>query len=127
MRRPVFPAADPVIEGYELVNRLGHGGQGAVYKAVQHSTKRTVAVKILLHGGGDSIETQKRFEREVELAASLKHPNIITVFESGFTEDGRPFYAMDYIPGVPLGDYVNTNDLTLGRNLQAFSARFAWR
>jgi len=70
-----------------------------VYQAVQKSTSRKVAVKVLLEGPFASESAKRRFEREVELVSHLKHPNIIAVFDSGSTVDGRLYYVMDYVRG----------------------------
>ncbi len=89
-------------EGYEILRELDRGAQGVVYLAHQVSTKRRVALKVMLQGAFSTQRQQQRFEREVELVASMKHPNIVTVFDSGITPDGRMFTAMEYIDGVPL-------------------------
>ncbi len=107
--------------GYRLVRELSHGGQGVVYEAVQESTKRKVAIKVLLAGAYASSSARKRFEREVELVAQLKHPNIISVFHAGVASDGCQFYVMDYVRGVPLGRYVREQKLTLEDTLKLFS------
>ena len=110
-----------VIEGYEILRELHRGGQGVVYQAIQKSTKRKVAIKVLLEGPFASEKTKRRFEREIELVAQLKHPNIIAVFHSGDTEDGRQFCVMDYVRGVPLDQYVRREQLTLEETLKLFS------
>jgi predicted Ser/Thr protein kinase len=97
--------------GYEILGEIHRGGQGVVHKAIQKATKRTVAVKMLLHGPYASERERHYFEREVELAASLRHPNIVTVYESGVTQ-GRYYLAMEYVDGLPLDQYVARNDLT---------------
>jgi len=61
---------------------LSHGGQGVVYEAIQESTKRKVAIKVLAEGPFASATAKKRFEREIELIAQLKHPNIIFIFHA---------------------------------------------
>lgn len=108
------------IEGYDIQGEIHRGGQGVVYRAVQRGTNRAVAIKVLLEGPAASIESKKRFEREVDLAARLRHPGIITVFHSGETIDGRQFYVMDYIDGAPLDRYVRENGMPLGESLQLF-------
>ena len=108
------------IPGYEIVRRLSHGGQGVVYQAIQTSTKRKVAIKVLLEESYASASARRRFEREVELVASLKHPNIVAIFHSGQTADGRPFCVMDYVRGVPLTAYVREQKLTLEEALKLF-------
>jgi tetratricopeptide (TPR) repeat protein len=90
------------ISGYEIVERIGRGGMGVVYKAVQLSTKRTVAVKVILGGALASPGALRRFQREVELAARLQHAGLVRILESGETADELPYYAMDYVAGVDL-------------------------
>ena len=111
----------PQIEGYELLRELNRGGQGVVYQALQKTTKRKVAIKVLLEGPYASKSAQKRFEREIELVAQLKHPSIITVFHSGTTPDWRPFYVMDYVRGLPLHQYVREKKLALEETLKLFA------
>jgi len=89
-------------EGYEIIRELDRGGQGVVYLARQVRTKREVALKMIIQAAFTTERQKQRFEREVELVASMKHPNIVTVFDSGVTPDGRLFTAMEYIKGVPL-------------------------
>lgn len=123
------PATEPTsrtplpqtIEGYELLRELSHGGQGVVYQAIQRSTKRKVAIKVLLQGPYASKAARKRFEREIELVAQLRHPNIISIFHSGVTVDGRQFYVMDYVRGQPLHRYVRQKNLSLEETLQLFA------
>jgi len=95
----------PTIGGYVLHEEIGRGGMGVVYKALQVSTKRIVALKVMLAGVFASASARQRFKREVELAARLQHPNIVRVLESGRVERQR-HYAMDYVDGVPLDRYL---------------------
>jgi len=112
----------PQIEGYSFVREIHRGGQGIVFQAVQESTKRKVAIKVLLQGPYASATASKRFEREVELVALLKHPNIVTVFDFGTTEDGHSFCAMDYVRGMPLDRYVREKRPTFEQALKLFRA-----
>jgi serine/threonine protein kinase len=114
-------ATDAPIPGYKIDHELSHGGQGVVYQALQESTKRKVALKVLLDGRFASKNARMRFEREVELAASLSHPNIVAVFDSGQTPDGRQYYAMDFVDGLTLTDYVRESALTMGEALKLFT------
>ncbi|HWB18959.1 MAG TPA: protein kinase, partial [Phycisphaerales bacterium] len=101
---PFNPLADAFLSSlkdYEILHEIHRGGQGVVYKAIQKSTKRTVAVKVLLSGLSASEEQRQRFEREINLAASIQHPGIVTIYESGLTEQ-RYFYAMEYVAGQTL-------------------------
>lgn len=99
--------------GYEITREIHHGGQGVVYQAIQHSTKRKVAIKVLLEGPYASRSSKRRFEREIDLIASLKHPNIVSIFDSGVTTDGRQYYVMDYVPGHRLEQFVRDRKLSL--------------
>ncbi len=104
------PATCPLIEGYEILDRLGEGGMGTVWRAIQLSTHRQVALKLL---GGTRFGSEKarvRFEREVELTARLVHPNIARVYDSGLYQ-GIYYYAMELIEGVHLDRYVKEENL----------------
>jgi serine/threonine protein kinase len=109
------------IEGYESARELSRGGQGVVYQAIQQSTKRKVAIKVLLEGPHASQAARRRFKREIELVAQLRHPNIISIFHSGTMPDGSRFYVMDYVPGVPLDRYVRERKLGLEDTLRLFA------
>lgn len=108
------------LPAFSLLCRLEHGGQGAVYKAIQVSTGRTVALKILLDVPIFAGKRRERFEREIELVSRLQHPNIVTIFESGVVVD-RPFYAMEYIDGLPIDDYFLANRPTVEEAARIFS------
>ncbi|HUI06909.1 MAG TPA: protein kinase [Verrucomicrobiae bacterium] len=108
---PVPPHYAPQVEGYQIAGKLGEGGMGAVWRALQLSTRRRVALKLLNPAiiGSDKLRT--RFEREVELAASLEHPNIARVYDSGLRQ-GVYCYAMEFIDGLPFDEYIRQNHLT---------------
>ncbi len=95
----------PAIEGYKVLEKIDHGGMGVVYKALQRSTKRIVALKVMLAGPFASDAGRRRFEREVELAARLQHPHIVRVLESGRVAQ-QQYYAMDFVDGRRLDDYL---------------------
>ncbi|MHC5060513.1 MAG: protein kinase domain-containing protein [Planctomycetota bacterium] len=118
--RGIDPSLSSTIEGYDLLERLPVGGQAVVYKAYQKATKRIVAVKVLLQELHASERAQFRFEREVDLAAGLRHPNIVTIYDSGIAH-GQYFYAMEYIEGLPLDDYINTHELSTRRIMELFN------
>jgi len=101
----------PTIEGYRIVDEIHRGGQGVVYRAIQTRTKREVAIKILLEGALATRSARLRFEREIELVASLKHTNIIAVFHSGQTATGMAYCVMDYISGRRLDEHVREEAL----------------
>lgn len=100
-------AGAPEIEGFEFVRELHRGGQGVVYLARQTATKRMVAMKMLLSATLATSRQRRRFEREIEIAAGLRHPGIVTVFESGSTNDGWMWFAMEFVEGVPFDAFVN--------------------
>ena len=93
----------PTLAGYDIVDCIGRGGMGIVYEAYQQSTGRRVAIKFLLDAAASTEAARRRFEREVELVARLDHPHIVSVLDSG-VEQGRYFYAMDYVEGRPLDE-----------------------
>ena len=100
----------PCIEGFEITGRLGEGGMGTVWRGIQLSTKREVAIKFLSSHRFSSKKAQARFEREVALAAKLTHPNIAGVYHSG-VHRGVYYYAMELIDGVHLDKFVYKHDL----------------
>jgi len=108
------------IRGFRLLSQLHHGGQGIVYLAIQESTHRKVAIKVPLDKPAPSSASEKRFVREVELVAQLQHPNIVSIFDSGVTADGRRYFVMDYIRGLRLREYVQRNRLSLEAVLALF-------
>lgn len=96
------PEGAPRIAGYRTQGVLSAGAQGVVYKAIQESTSRTVAIKTLAAGLAPSTRQRMRAEREAEIAARLRHPNIVTVFESRTLADDRIAVIMEFVDGVPL-------------------------
>jgi len=101
----------PDIEGYRIIERLGEGGMGIVWRAEQLSTHRQVALKLMTPHGVMSQKAQVRFQREVELTARLDHPNIARIYESGLHR-GMYYYAMELVVGEPLDRYVKSRRLS---------------
>jgi len=99
------PGGTPRIPGYRELTILSSGTQGVVYKGVQESTQRQVAIKTLLSGRGATMKQRLRAEREAEIVASLRHPNIVTVFESRTLWDGQIAVVMEFVDGVPLDEW----------------------
>ncbi len=91
-----------IIPGYRLLSEIHRGAQGIVYKAEQEHTRRIVAVKMLLQGAFATPRQRSRFEREAEIAAGLRHPNIVTVYDSTPVRGNRFALIMEHIEGVPL-------------------------
>ncbi len=107
------------LSGYEILEQVEYGGQGVVYKAIQKATKRMVAIKVLLDGPLASKRQRYRFAREVELASRARHPNIVTLYESGSIR-GRPYFAMEFVEGIPINDYVLLHDLSMEDTVRLF-------
>ncbi|MEN6426614.1 MAG: LamG-like jellyroll fold domain-containing protein [Phycisphaerales bacterium] len=105
------PAPAPEIEGYQILGKLGEAGQGQVWRAIQLSTQRQVALKVPRIGLLSYEKVLARFEREVALAARLKHPHIARIVDSGIRR-GLYYYAMDLIEGVHLDQYVKDKGLS---------------
>lgn len=99
-----------VFGNYELLEEIAHGGMGIVYRARQRGLNREVALKLLLSGAFASADFVRRFRREAAAAASLRHPNIVGVYEVGEV-DGQPFLAMEYVAGRTLSEMVRERPL----------------
>jgi tetratricopeptide (TPR) repeat protein/TolB-like protein/tRNA A-37 threonylcarbamoyl transferase component Bud32 len=87
---------------YEILEEIGRGGMGVIYRARQRHSRRIVAVKRVLSYHADAHETLARFRREAQAAASLDHPNILPIYEVSESEDGLPFFSMKFAPGGTL-------------------------
>src|SRR6185436_13723961 len=90
--------------GYEVLGVLGHGGMGVVYKARQRRLGRVVALK-MINAGVTPPSARARFRVEAEAVAALQHPNIVQVYQTG-EAGGRPFLAMEHVPGGSLADHL---------------------
>ncbi|MBK8268614.1 MAG: serine/threonine protein kinase [Planctomycetes bacterium] len=110
-----------LLAGYQIIEEIGRGGQGIVYRALQVSTHREVALKVLREGPFASRDERRRFEREVELVAGLNHPCIVTVFDSGEMRDGRPYCVMDLVDGLPIDQYLEQSKCTLAELIRLFA------
>jgi serine/threonine protein kinase len=87
---------------YRLVHRIGVGGMGEVWRAEQTAPfHRTVAIK-LIKAGMDTRAVVARFETERQALALMEHPNIAKVFDAGATPEGRPYFVMEYVPGLSI-------------------------
>src|SRR5438067_632142 len=89
---------------YEILEEIGRGGMGVIYRARQQHSRRIVAVKRILAHEVSSHETLARFRREAEAVASLDHPNILPIYEVSESEEGLPFFSMKYASGGSLRD-----------------------
>jgi serine/threonine protein kinase/Tfp pilus assembly protein PilF len=105
---------------YKLLQPLGEGGMGVVYLAEQEKPlRRRVALKIIRPGRGSALIIT-RFEAERQALALMDHANIAKVLDAGSTADGRPFFVMELVPGVPITRYCDDNRLTVRERLQLF-------
>src|SRR5947207_14359524 len=98
---------------YKIASKIGAGGQGTVYKAVDQKLGRTVVLKVLPAELTIKEVNLKRFEREAQLASSLDHPNICTIYGLHETDDGLHFIAMQFIEGKNVRQLVNGRPLSL--------------
>ena len=106
------------IGNYKLLRILGEGGFGIVSLAEQQRPmKRQVALKII-KPGMDSTQVIRRFEAERQALALLDHPNVAHVYDAGTTEAGRPYFAMEYVKGVPITEHCDRQKLTIEERLQ---------
>src|SRR5262245_15451694 len=94
----LLPTGLPDIPGYKVESVLGSGGMGVVYKARQLTLDRPVAIKMLISGPFASPQELGRFRRETAALASLRHPNIVQVYDAGDV-DGRPYFTMELVEG----------------------------
>ncbi len=109
-----------VLGPYKLLQVLGEGGFGVVYLAEQRQpVERRVALKIIKLGL-ETKEVLARFEAERQALALMNHPHIARVLDAGATAAGRPFFVMEYVAGVPLHDYCDSNRLTTTERLRLF-------
>jgi serine/threonine protein kinase/tetratricopeptide (TPR) repeat protein len=109
------------IGAYRILDKLGEGGMGIVYKAEQRQPIRRVVALKVIKLGMDTREVVARFEAERQALALLSHPNVAGVLDAGVTPDtGRPFFAMEFVAGVPLREYCDQNKLTVRERLELF-------
>jgi serine/threonine protein kinase/formylglycine-generating enzyme required for sulfatase activity len=115
--RPKTPA---FIGPFRVQSILGEGGMGTVYLVTQSTPiHRRVALKVV-KPGMDSEAVVQRFASERQALAMMDHPNIAKVHDAGTTDDGRPYFVMEYVPGVPLHDYCERNRLGLKERICLF-------
>lgn len=108
---------------YQVLGRLGRGGMGEVYEAVQESPHRRVALK-LVQSRFDSEEARRRFRYESEILGRLVHPGIAQIYEARIESEADvryPFFAMELVEGTPITDYANRESLTTRNRLELFA------
>ncbi len=104
------------ISHYEILDRLGEGGMGTVYRAVDTRLDRPVAVKLLREESTASNENKKRFVQEAKAASALNHPHIVTIYDIG-QDQGVHFIAMEYVVGASLAQLLARTKLSVNQAL----------
>src|SRR5215212_8262967 len=110
------PLPVQTIAHYRIVEPIGAGGMGAVYKAYDNKLQRTVALKLLPSEYVSQQDRRRRFFQEARAASALSHPHILTIYEVG-EDDGRPYIAMEYVEGQTLRQKIKNNGLQLKETL----------
>jgi serine/threonine-protein kinase len=105
------PMLGAMVGHYEIVARIGEGGMGLVYRAVDVRLRRTVALKLVRPRANDDLRAKERLLAEARAAAALDHPNICTIYEVGETVEGLPFIAMAFYPGETLEQVLRRGPL----------------
>ncbi|MFH1418882.1 MAG: serine/threonine-protein kinase [Planctomycetota bacterium] len=105
--------------GYKIIREIHRGGQGVVYQAIQESTKRKVAIKVMKEGPFAGSSDRARFDREVHVLGQLNHPNIVAIHDTG-SAAGSFFFVMDYISGQPLDVYMASGKRSIEETLRLF-------
>ncbi len=105
---------------YRILDVLGSGGMAVVYLAQQtHPIKRRIAVK-MIKLGMDTEQVIARFSSERQALAFMDHPNIAKVFDAGISDEGRPYFCMEFVSGVPIDEYCDTNKLSIRDRVDVF-------
>jgi hypothetical protein len=111
-----------VIDRYKLVEQIGEGGFGVVYRANQEKpVRRQVALKVIKLGM-DTRQVVSRFEAERQALAMMDHPHIAKVLDAGSTSTGRPYFVMELVDGVPITDYCDRHKVSFAERLRLFVA-----
>ena len=100
------------LEGYSKLLKIGEGGMAYVYRGIQESLQRPVAIKLLINDLSRDEEARRRFDSESYIIARLTHPNIIHVIDRGISADEMPYFVMEYVEGVDLGTASKINEIS---------------
>src|SRR5580698_4730192 len=108
---------DQTIFQYQILQKLGAGGMGAIYKAQDTRLNRIVAIKAMSGGNSDDPERRRRFIQEAQAASSLNHPNIITIHDI-VAYDGQDLMVMEFVSGQPLSELISPAGLPIADTLR---------
>jgi serine/threonine protein kinase/tetratricopeptide (TPR) repeat protein len=121
---PAHEHGGPVrrIGAYRIVQEIGRGGMGTVFLAERDDGQftRRVALKVMKRGAGGDPQLRRRFLEERQILARLEHPHIATLLDGGVTEDGQPFFVMQYVEGAPIDRFSDERALTIEARLGVF-------
>jgi serine/threonine-protein kinase len=118
--RDIKPGEKLLVDDYEVLQRIGQGGNGFVYLANQKNPRRHVAIKFL-RSNSEGGARMALFEREISALTRLDHPDVISVFEGGVTGFGRPYYVMQYVNGSHILRHASEKALNLEERLGVFT------
>lgn len=107
-----------ILNRYEVLQALGEGGMGAVYRVRQLDADRVIALKLLHSISLNDDDSIKRFHREAKALAHLKHEHIVNFLHFGFLEDGAPFAALEYLPGKNLAATMQEEHVSIARSIK---------
>ena len=115
------PAAPERVGPYRIVERIGQGGMATVYKAerAEQDFEQTVALKLILPSRRAE-HWESRFLQERQILASLQHPNIAALLDGGLTDSGEPYFAMEFVDGLPITTYCNEHRLSVDQRIRLF-------
>jgi len=121
VKAPESEMAGTTVDGWRILERIGSGGMGKVYLAerADGEFEQRVALKIVKKGMDSEVVLQ-RFRQERQILARLHHPNIAGFLDGGMTPDGRPYFAMEFVDGLPITEYCDEHRLTLEKRLALF-------
>lgn len=114
------PSDPEQIGAFRILERVGEGGTGIVYKAEQREPVRRIVALKIVKPGMDTREVVARFEAERQALAMLSHPMVARVFEAGTTDNGRPYFVMEYVAGMPFTQYCDQSRFTTRQRLELF-------
>src|SRR5262245_58387791 len=115
-----FDGPEKLMGPYRCIRQIGEGGMGVVYHAQQlQPIRRDVALKII-KPGMDTREVISRFETERQALAVMDHPNISRVFDAGTTSNGRPYFVMELVKGIPITRYCDSKQLSVRERIELF-------